>query len=67
MCCGAKSHHASWGHHHAGFCGCGGPLGLGMCFSTREEKITWLEEYLESLREQVAAIEERLAKLKAEA
>lgn len=40
---------------------------MGMCFSTREEKTSWLEEYLEGLRQEVAAVEERLAKLKAEA
>jgi hypothetical protein len=68
MCCGTKSHHTSWGwgHHQGGSCGCGGPSS-GLLFATREEKTTWLEQYLEGLREEVTAVEERLAKLKAEA
>ena len=67
MCCGTKSHHTGWGQYHGGSCGCSGSVGSGLLFATREEKTTWLEQYLEGLREEATAVEERLAKLRAEA
>lgn len=68
MCCGTAGHHGSWhwGHHHAGSCACSGPSRFGPCFSTKEERTTWLEQYLEGLREEVKAVEERIAALKGE-
>ena len=66
MCCGPESYHGGWrwGHHHSGFCACGGPSRFGSCFLTKEEKTAWLERYLESLREEAKAIEERIAEMK---
>lgn len=70
VCCGThKGHHASrHGRHHGSDCGCG-THGWGhcACFATREEKASWLEQYLEGLREEAGAVEERIAKLKEEA
>lgn len=59
MCCGTKSHHGC-------SCGCGGSFHGGPHFWTKEEKIAWLEQYLEELQEGTKAIEERIAKLKEE-
>lgn len=68
MCCGHESHHGGRhrGHHHGGFCACGGHFRPGPCFWTKKEKIAWLEQYLEGLREEVKAVEERIAELKGE-
>jgi iron-sulfur cluster repair protein YtfE (RIC family) len=76
MCCGHTGHHS---HHHGGSCGCGehgthhgascccgGHARLGPSFWTKKEKIAWLEEYLESLREETKAVEERIAALSEE-
>jgi hypothetical protein len=65
MCCGTEIHHG-WGRHHGGFCGCGAPFHCGPRFLTKEQKIARLEEYLEGLREEAKAIEERTAALKGE-
>jgi hypothetical protein len=64
VCCGTERHH-NWGHHGCS-CGCGGHSSLGPRFWTRKEKITWLEEYLEGLNDEVKATEERIAALKEE-
>ena len=66
MCCGSESHHGSWhwGHHHGGSCCCGGHSRTGLCFWTEKEKIAWLEQYLEGLREEAKAVEERIAEMK---
>ena len=66
MCCGPESHHGGrhWGHHHGGSCGCGGHFRFGPRFWTKKEKIAWLEQYLEDLREEAKAVEERVAGLK---
>jgi hypothetical protein len=68
MCCGSESHHGGWhrGHHHGGSCCCGGPFRFGPRFWTKKEKIAWLEEYLEGLREEAKAVDERIAALKGE-
>jgi len=34
-------------------------------FSTKEERIAWLEEYLKELKAEVKAVEERLAEIRA--
>ena len=69
MCRESKGHH---GHS----CGCGCDCGrgcncdcgchsrLGPAFWTKAEKIAWLEEYLDSLRENVNKVEARIAALK---
>jgi hypothetical protein len=65
------------GPHHGGrhgWQGCGGRgfggFGPGMHFhrrfTTREERIAWLEEYLKELQAEAKAVEERIAELKAE-
>jgi len=65
MCCGTESHHG-WGRHHSGFCGCGVSFHCGPRFLTKEEKTAWLERYLEGLREEAKAVEERITALKEE-
>ncbi len=45
--------------------GCHGGRGFGRHFSTREERITRLEEYLKDLQAEAKAVEERLAEMKA--
>ena len=68
MCCGHEGHHGGRhrGHHHGGSCCCGGHARPGPCFWTKKEKIAWLEEYLEGLREEAKAVEERIAALSEE-
>jgi hypothetical protein len=60
MCCGHES------HHHGGFCACDGHSRLGPGFWTEKEKIAWLEKYLEWLKEEAKAVEERIAALREE-
>ena len=77
MCCETESHHG--GRHHGGRrrghhgcdcgccgCGCGGHSRFERTFWTRDEKIAWLEEYLEDLQAEAKAVEERIAALKEE-
>ena len=67
MCCEHEGHHGHRRHHrHGDSCGCGGHSRLGPCFWTKVEKIAWLEQYLEGLREEAKAVEERIAALKGE-
>lgn len=54
------------GHHHGGCCAYGGHPRHGPYFWTEKEKIAWLEQYLESLREGAQAVEERIAEMKEE-
>jgi hypothetical protein len=68
MCCGTGSHHSvwQWAHHHSDLCACGVPFHCGPRFLTKEEKAAWLKQHLESLQEQVKAVEERIAEIKEE-
>ena len=68
MCCGPEIHHGGWhwDYRHGGLCACGRPFHFGPRFWTKEEKITWLEQYLEGLQEEAKAVEERIAALKGE-
>jgi hypothetical protein len=68
MCCGHDSHRSGGhgGHHQGSPCTCGGHADIGSCFWTTKEKIAWLEENLEDLREEAKAVEERIAALKGE-
>jgi hypothetical protein len=70
MCCESRGHHEGKrphrGHHRGGSCCCGGHSCLGPGFWTRAEKVAWLEQVLEGLREEVQAVEERIAALKGE-
>jgi hypothetical protein len=73
MCCGTASHHGCghWSHHggghpHASLCCCGTTHPMGRCFPTKEEKLAWMERYLESLQDETKAVEEHIAKLKEE-
>ncbi len=68
--CGCGGHsdaECKQGHHNASRCNCGGPSHFVRRFCTREERIACLEQYLESLRAEVQAVEEHLAALKTEA
>jgi len=51
-CCGCKCQH---GYHHRGF---------SRRFLTKEEHIKELEEYVEELRKEIAAVESHLKELK---
>jgi hypothetical protein len=71
MCCGSRSHHSGRhcgpghrGRHHRGPCACGQPFGFERRFWAREERIAWLEEYLEKLRAEAKAVEEQIAEMK---
>lgn len=45
--------------------GCGrGPLGFWRRFATRQERIEWLQAYLEQLRQEAKAVEELIEELK---
>lgn len=61
-CCGGHGGH----RRHDGEC-CRGGEGMPFRrhFSTREEQIAWLEEYLKELQAEAKGVEERLAELKA--
>ncbi len=63
MCCLNMIHYR--GHYHGGFCGCNSafPSAPRRVWSQREE-IGYFEQYLEGLREEVKAVEERIAELK---
>lgn len=53
------------GCHSDCHCGCGGNhRHFGPSFWSKDEKITWLEQYLEDLQAEVKFIEERIATLK---
>ncbi|MFL7792698.1 MAG: hypothetical protein AB8I69_11200 [Anaerolineae bacterium] len=69
MHCETRNHHGHGRHHYgceqrypSGSCGCVG--GFGRRFLTKEEKIAELQEYLESLKKEAQAVEERIAGLK---
>ncbi len=68
MCCGSESHHGGGQrcHHHGGSCACDGRADIGPCFWTKQEKIAWLEEYLEDLQAEAKSINERISALKGE-
>jgi hypothetical protein len=73
MNCGHKEHHHGGycdcgrsRHHHGDTCGCGTPFHGGRRFWTKEEKITRLESYLESLENEVQAVKEHIAEITGE-
>jgi hypothetical protein len=55
-----KAHHRGMPHDMCG-CGCGGRM-----FLSRKEKVEMLEEYRESLKNELDGVEEELRKLKKE-
>lgn len=68
---GCEGHHGGWhgrghhgGHRHGGGCGCGQHRGFRRRFWTKEERIAWLESYLENLQAEAQAVEEKIAKMK---
>jgi hypothetical protein len=64
---GRRRHHCGCGQgHHGGSCGCDYGEGFGRRFLTKEEKIVGLQEYLENLRKEAQAVEERITALKGE-
>lgn len=67
MNCEHKGHHHGGRHRchqHAASCGCGGHSHFGRRFWTREERIAKLEQYLEDLRQEAQAVEERIAEMR---
>ena len=59
MCCGTESKHGE-------FCGCGVPSEYTPRFMTRDQKIAKLEQYLAGLQDEAKAVEEHIARIKAE-
>lgn len=72
--CGCGEWH-SFHHRHPHSMGCccaprpgpwAGERAFWRRFATREERIAWLERYLQELRAEAQAVEERIAELKAQ-
>ncbi|MBC7263366.1 MAG: DUF5320 domain-containing protein [Chloroflexi bacterium] len=70
--CGHSEYHSHRGHYAnwCDWCGCvptpwGPRFPFRRRFSTRDERIARLEEYLKALQEEAKAVEERIAELKA--
>lgn len=68
MCSKTENHHGGCqcGCYHHCPCAHGRHSPSDRVFWTKAEKVAWLEEYLEGLREEVKAVEERIGKLQAE-
>ena len=69
MCCGTMGQHSVYhgGYHHGDSCGCHTAFrSEPRCFWTQKEKTAHLEQYLDGLREEVKAVEERITELKGE-
>lgn len=68
MCCHTGSYHASqnWRHQHVCFCGCEGPGGLSTGWVSKKQRVAWLEEQLEDLRDKAQAVEEHILQIKKE-
>ena len=66
MCSGHQTQvcGCSCGHDPASSCTCGQPSRFGRRFCTKEEMIACLEGYLEDLRQEAKAVEERIADMK---
>ena len=60
--CGRSRHH----HGDACGCGCGTSFYGGRRFWTKEEKISRLERYLESLEKEAQAVKEQIAEMTGE-
>ncbi|MFY9140104.1 MAG: hypothetical protein WBJ83_03865 [Thermacetogeniaceae bacterium] len=54
------------GHYHHGGCGCCCGGGFNRRFFTKEEKIAKLENYLKDLKAEMAAVEDKIKRLKEE-
>ncbi|MCP4347422.1 MAG: DUF5320 domain-containing protein [Desulfobacterales bacterium] len=63
MCCGTQKHQPGFFNQPGAGFGWAN-LHCGPCFSTKEEKIAWLEQCQEGLQEALKTVEERIAKLK---
>jgi hypothetical protein len=69
MCCGHRGQHHGGRHgrhRHTGSCGCGGASHFGRRYWAKDEKIAWLEQYLEDLQLEAKAVEERIAEMRGE-
>jgi hypothetical protein len=64
-CCGHHHHHAHAASHCCGPADWGPGFRFGERFHSREERISWLERYLQDLQSEVEAVQERLAETKA--
>ena len=61
MCCGSTDRLRS---HHHGNCGCMPPGRSGpMCVWTKQEQATYLKQHVQDLRDEIKAVEERIAEL----
>ena len=68
MCCTTGSHSGTqgWRHQHTCACGCLGVEFPKPRFMTKKQRIVYLEQHLEDLREEVTAVEEVIADIKKE-
>jgi hypothetical protein len=68
MCCETDTlcGHGRFSRQRAAWCGDDENTRFGPCFSTRDEKIAWLEEHLKGLQKDTKAVEERIAKMRKE-
>jgi len=68
MCCTTGSHHGSerWGHSGVCFCGCDDVMNFRPRFTTKEQRINRLKQYLEDLKNEAKAVEEHIVQIKKE-
>ena len=68
MCCQPGRHHGFQAVEHQNncLCGCEGPWMLRPRFMSKNQKIARMKEHLDSLREEVKAVEEHIAQTKKE-
>lgn len=66
MCCTTSRHHGfhGTGHRNPCFCGCDASHRYGPRFMTKEQQIAELGQYLDNLRDEAKAVEERMAEIK---
>ena len=66
MSCYSMHHNEKWpaGHHFHACCGHDIHSPHELCFMTKEQKISHLEEYLDQLKKKSEAVEEHINKLK---
>ena len=66
MCCNSNCGCGDKHGHHGKSCDCHKGAQFGHWLWTKAEKITWLEDRLTELKDEVKAYEDRIAALKAE-
>jgi hypothetical protein len=64
MDCNCKSDNGHGGHHGSSGCCCGKQGGFKRHFSTKAEQLQELENYLESLQNEIQAVTEQIEDIK---